>query len=114
MHTGSFSTLSEDELACIGCKSAEKPAFDAKNQFRARLQQIESAYEGLMLTETRFPQAREKNVEAEWWADAAMANWRILHIYDLQTGSSGMGRILFECQRILEVICRVPPIIISL
>ena len=106
LHTGSFSALSEDELACIGHKSAEKPTFDVKNQFRAKLQQIESAYEGLMLTETRFPQAREKNVEAEWWADMATANWRVLHIYDLQTGSSGTSRILSECQRILEVICR--------
>lgn len=114
LHTGSFSTLSEDELSFIGCNSAEKSASDAKSQFRARLQQIESAYEGLMLMETRFPQAREKNVEAEWWADAAMANWRILYIYDLQTGSSSMGRIVFECQRILEVICKASPTIMSL
>ena len=114
LHTGSFSALSDDEIAYISHRSIEKPPFDAKNQFRVKLEQIEAAYEGLVLTETRFPHAREKNVEAEWWADMAMANWRILHVYDLQTGSSGINKILFESQRILEVTCRASLFVASL
>ena len=103
LQNASFSSLSSDELVYLDRHSTEKQTLSPKNQFRAKLQQVESAYEALMLTETRFPKAREKNSEAEWWVDMAMANWRILYLYDMQAGSTDTSRTVYECQRILEV-----------
>ena len=104
LQSSSFSSLSDDELTYLDCRPYEDQPSDAKTKFRAKLQQVESAYEALMLTETRFPKAREKNVEAEWSADMAMANWRTLHQYDMQTGTADLSRTVNECHRILEVI----------
>lgn len=47
-------------------------------QQRAELKSVEAKYEGLLLSEVRFPKADEVNEEVETFVDNVMRNWAIL------------------------------------
>ncbi|KAF2750065.1 filamentation protein-like protein [Sporormia fimetaria CBS 119925] len=51
---------------------------NVKFQQRAELKRVETIYEGLLLKETHFPKASDSNRDIENWADAVIANWRVL------------------------------------
>lgn len=47
-------------------------------QLRAELNRVEVTYESLLLQETHFPKASERNEEIESWVEAVISNWRVL------------------------------------
>ncbi|KAK3357548.1 hypothetical protein B0T25DRAFT_162619 [Lasiosphaeria hispida] len=51
----------------------------AKNQLRAELKKVETIYQGLLFTETRFPKADEQRAEVEDFVSRVMENWAILN-----------------------------------
>ncbi|KAK3380187.1 hypothetical protein B0T24DRAFT_547706 [Lasiosphaeria ovina] len=53
--------------------------FSARNQLRAELKKVETIYQGLLFTETRFPRADEQRAEVEEFVHLIMSNWVILN-----------------------------------
>ncbi|KAK0621174.1 hypothetical protein B0T17DRAFT_608449 [Bombardia bombarda] len=51
----------------------------ARNQLRTELKKVETIYQGLLFTETRFPRANELRAEIEDFIDRVMQNWIILN-----------------------------------
>ncbi|KAI3336875.1 hypothetical protein HD806DRAFT_475056 [Xylariaceae sp. AK1471] len=77
------------------------PATDdssSRNQLRMELKRVETAYEGLLLSETAFPRADEEREEVETFVAAVMRNWSVLigrdwHEHDLGPGGKeGLSR----------------------
>ncbi|KAL9079732.1 MAG: hypothetical protein Q9157_001405 [Trypethelium eluteriae] len=61
----------------VGPADAEKTVVTARRAQRAELKRIETCYESLLLEETTFPKAIQRNDEVERWVEAVIANWRI-------------------------------------
>ena len=101
--SGAFVSLRDSELVEQSDEITEKSVTDAKTQLKAELLAVESSYESLLLVEIQFPKAREKNTEAEWWADMVVANWRIIHAYESQVASADKRERQNECHRVLKV-----------
>lgn len=51
----------------------------ARNHLRAELKKVETIYQGLLYSETRFPKANEERAEVEEFVDQVMRNWTILN-----------------------------------
>ncbi|KAK5664037.1 hypothetical protein OQA88_251 [Cercophora sp. LCS_1] len=51
----------------------------ARNQLRVELKKVETIYQGLLYTETKFPRADEQRAEVEEFVNRVMKNWSILN-----------------------------------
>ncbi|KAK3375274.1 hypothetical protein B0H63DRAFT_563206 [Podospora didyma] len=51
----------------------------ARNQLRSELKKVETIFQGLLFSETRFPRADEERAEVEDFVGRAMGNWAILN-----------------------------------
>jgi len=51
----------------------------ARNQLRTELKKVETIYQGLLFTETKFPRADEERAEVEDFVKRVMQNWTILN-----------------------------------
>ncbi|KAK3322510.1 hypothetical protein B0H66DRAFT_206649 [Apodospora peruviana] len=51
----------------------------ARNQLRSELKKVETIYQGLLYSETRFPKADEQRAEVEEFVARVMRNWTILN-----------------------------------
>jgi len=49
----------------------------ARAKQRAEFKRAETAYETLILQDTKFPTAQQSNVEVENWTNQVMSNWRV-------------------------------------
>lgn len=61
----------------ISAEGTEKESRDVSRTQRAELKRVEACYESLLLEETSFPKASERNDEVGRWIDAVIANWRM-------------------------------------
>ena len=52
--------------------------FDSKLAQSAELNNVEAAYENVLLSQVSFPKANTVNYEVEDWVDQVMSNWSIL------------------------------------
>ncbi|KAF2862480.1 hypothetical protein K470DRAFT_242998 [Piedraia hortae CBS 480.64] len=71
---------------------SDEQFLDARIRQRSELKSVETVYESLLLSETRFPKAEQRNLEAEEWTELAVANWSILcgpHWTDAELGEGG-------------------------
>ncbi|KAH8880713.1 putative filamentation protein [Thozetella sp. PMI_491] len=50
----------------------------ARSQLRAELKKVETIYQGLLFSETKFPKAEEERKEVEDFVDLVMRNWAVL------------------------------------
>lgn len=72
-----------DELTTTGTNGISMappptPLTTVKLRLFEELRRVETAYEGLLLKEVKFPTANEPNFEVEKWTDEVMINWRII------------------------------------
>jgi len=51
----------------------------ARSHLRAELKKVETIYQGLLFSETRFPRADEQRAEVEEFVRAMMENWAVLN-----------------------------------
>ncbi|TKA75560.1 hypothetical protein B0A49_03594 [Cryomyces minteri] len=94
-----FAPSSGDSGTLLQGFSEDTPEQDqvaAKLQQWAELKQAETSYEGLLLKETRFPEASQTNREVEAWVGSVIANWRVLcgpTWQDEELGEGGKGAV---------------------
>ncbi|KAK4186537.1 hypothetical protein QBC35DRAFT_500945 [Podospora australis] len=62
-----------------GGNGGEPATISARAQLRAELKKVETIYQGLLFTETKFPRADEERAEVEGFVNRAMRNWSILN-----------------------------------
>ena len=79
----------------------------ARQAQRAELKRIEDCYESLLLEETLFPKANQRNDEVERWVEAVIANWRIFCGPDWQDEELGGGGKIAVGKGVLEVSYRI-------
>ncbi|KAK4217949.1 hypothetical protein QBC37DRAFT_413607 [Rhypophila decipiens] len=63
----------------------------ARNQLRAELKKVETIYQGLLFTETRFPKADEERAEVEEFVKRVMQNWTVLNGRGWKEHDLGVG-----------------------
>ncbi|KAM7202351.1 hypothetical protein V8F20_004518 [Naviculisporaceae sp. PSN 640] len=63
----------------------------ARNQLRAELKKVETIYQGLLFTETRFPKADEERAEVEDFVKRVMKNWTVLNGRGWKEHDLGVG-----------------------
>ncbi|KAK4456301.1 putative cargo-transport protein ypp1 [Podospora aff. communis PSN243] len=63
----------------------------ARNQLRAELKKVETIYQGLLFSETKFPKADEQREEVEDFVYRAMQNWAILNGHGWKVMDLGAG-----------------------
>jgi len=63
----------------------------ARNQLRAELKKIETIYQGLLFSETKFPRADEQRIEVEDFVRKVMQNWAILNGHGWKVADLGAG-----------------------
>ena len=63
----------------------------ARNQLRAELKKVETIYQGLLFSETRFPRADEQRAEVEEFIRNVMLNWVILNGHGWKEQDLGGG-----------------------
>ncbi|KAI9714732.1 MAG: hypothetical protein M1820_000021 [Bogoriella megaspora] len=73
---------------------------------RAELKRIEACYETLLLDETTFPKASQRNEEVERWVDAVIANWRIFCGQQWQETELGEGGKSAVGKGVLDILYR--------
>ncbi|KAJ9642805.1 hypothetical protein H2199_004326 [Coniosporium tulheliwenetii] len=76
--TGSSVDGSEKRTLASLEPSQYRDAPASRLQLRAELNRVEVTYESLLLQETHFPRASERNEEIESWVEAVVSNWRVL------------------------------------
>lgn len=68
----------ESESVSADHATEKPPALShSRLQQRAELKKVETIYESLLLKETSFPKASDRNTEIEQWVDSAIDNWRV-------------------------------------
>ena len=77
--------------------------FHVRRAQRTELKRIETCYESLLLEETTFPKADERNDEVERWVGAVVANWRIFVGPTWQDEELGEGGKIAVGKDVLEV-----------
>ncbi|EME81877.1 filamentation protein [Pseudocercospora fijiensis CIRAD86] len=70
------------------------------------LLRVESAYESLLLEETKFPKASQANTELEEWADQVVANWRFFTGSDWSDADLGKGGKQSVSRAVLDILYR--------
>lgn len=63
----------------------------ARNQLRSELKKVETIYQGLLFSETKFPKADEQRVEVEDFVQKVMLNWTILNGHGWKVLDLGAG-----------------------
>ncbi|KAK0646618.1 hypothetical protein B0T16DRAFT_391018 [Cercophora newfieldiana] len=63
----------------------------ARNQLRAELKKVETIYQGLLFSETKFPRADEQREEVEGLVQKVMNNWAILNGHGWKAMDLGAG-----------------------
>lgn len=93
----SFSSMQPEARA--ESEKAQINILDVRLQQRSEHKKVQTTYETLLLQETRFPKADQRNEETESWVDAVMANWRTLcgpSWNDEELGEAGKGGVARE------------------
>ncbi|KAI8626928.1 hypothetical protein F5Y19DRAFT_466190 [Xylariaceae sp. FL1651] len=94
--------LQQDLPFPTGYMSAVADEPSARNQLRMELKKVETAYEGLLLSETSFPRADEEREEVESFVATVMRNWSVMigrdwHEQDLGPGGrEGLSRGILD------------------
>ncbi|KAF7189889.1 putative cargo-transport protein ypp1 [Pseudocercospora fuligena] len=78
----------------------------ARQRQRAELHRVESAYESLLLEETKFPKASQANTEVEEWADQVVTNWGLFTGPDWSDADLGKGGKQSVSRGVLEILYR--------
>jgi tetratricopeptide (TPR) repeat protein len=74
----------------------------ARSQLRAELKKVETIYQGLLFTETKFPKADEERSEVEGFVHRMMDNWSILNGRGWKEHDLGAGGRDSLCQGALD------------
>ena len=83
--------------------SSEKEGVNVRRAQRTELKRIEACYESLLLEETSFPKASERNDEVGRWVEAVIANWRMFGGPNWQDEDLGEGGKAAVGRDVLEV-----------
>ncbi|KAL9093319.1 MAG: hypothetical protein Q9165_004060 [Trypethelium subeluteriae] len=89
-----------------GFGDTEKTTVTARRAQRAELKRIETCYESLLLEETTFPKATQRNDEVERWVEAVISNWRIFCGPTWQDEELGEGGKPVVGKDVLEILYR--------
>jgi tetratricopeptide (TPR) repeat protein len=74
----------------------------ARGQLRAELKRVETIYQGLLYSETRFPKADEQRAEVEDFVSRMMQNWEILNGRGWKEQDLGAGGRESLCRGMLD------------
>lgn len=78
----------------------------ARSQLRVELKKVETAYEGLLLSETSFPRAEEQRQEVEDFVTLVMKNWSVLGGRDWYEQDLGPGGKEGLSRGVLDILYR--------
>lgn len=89
--------------------NSEKPEHGVSSRMRQRieLKNVQTVYEGILLTETRFPKADEVNEEVGDWVEQTMRNWTVLCGPSWRDDELGEGGQEAVGRDVLDVSCRL-------
>ena len=74
-----LSRILQEELPFPTGYAAVNNESSARSQLRAELKKVESIYQGILFSETKFPKAEERRKEVEDFVERVMQNWAILN-----------------------------------
>ena len=94
------------ELLPLSSVIYETERVAARQRQRVELHRVESAYESLLLEETKFPKASQANTEVEEWADQVVTNWGLFTGPDWSDADLGKGGKQSVSRGVLEILYR--------